>query len=230
MSIAADMHVAADASAQAGALAEAVAGRLRAAIVERGAATLAVPGGETPREFLRALARRNLAGSDRDWPHVTVVPTDERQVAADDARSNARALREFLIATTRARFVPLYPAGHDLSATIAALRPFDAVVLGMGADGHCASLFADGDNIAAALRADASDSIMTLRSPSVPEARVTLTLAALADTRALFVLIRGEEKRRTLDAALRGAAPFARAPIRAVLQNAAVVPQIHWCP
>lgn len=224
MSIAVDMHVSADANAQAQALAQAVAERLRAAMAERGTATLALPGGETPREFLRALARHKI-----DWPHVTVVPTDERQVPADDPRSNARALREFLIATTDARFVPLYPAGHDLSATIAALRPFDAVVLGMGADGHCASLFADGDNIAAALRADTSDSIMTLRSPSAPEARTTLTLAALADTRALFVLIRGEEKRRTLDAALRGDAPFAHAPIRAVLQNAAIVPQIHWC-
>jgi 6-phosphogluconolactonase len=69
-----------------------------------------------------------------------------------------------------------------------------------------------------------------MQSPSVPEARVTLTLSALVATRALFVLIRGAEKRRTLESALRGEEPFAQAPIRAVLESAPVAPQIFWCP
>ena len=216
MSIAPFEHVFADADAQARALADAVGARLREAIDARGEAWLAVPGGATPREFLAALARAAI-----DWPRVNVMLTDERCVAADDPRSNEHMLREILIAPTQTRFAPLRSEVP---------RPFDAVVLGMGADGHCASLFADADNIAAALRGDTDLLVMPMRSPSVPEARVTLTLSALVDTRALFVLIRGAEKRRTLESALRGVEPFAQAPIRAVLEHAPVAPQVYWCP
>jgi 6-phosphogluconolactonase len=215
VSIAPVEHVFADADAQAQGLADAIAARLREAIAARGSAWLAVPGGETPKKFLAALAQRTL-----DWPRVVVTLTDERLVPADDARSNERMLRDVLIAPTRARFVPLQSEVP---------QSFDAVVLGMGADGHCASLFADADNIAAALRADAATT-MRMQSPSVPEARVTLTLSALVATRALFVLIRGAEKRRTLESALRGEEPFAQAPIRAVLEHAPSAPQVYWSP
>lgn len=229
MSIAPGEHVFADADAQAQALAAAVGARLRAGIDVRGAAALAVPGGETPRKFLAALAPQNL-----DWPRVTVILTDERQVPSGEARSNARLLREALLDRAPARFVPLVDAQNgqmDLSRVTKEMpREFDAIVLGMGTDGHCASLFADGDNIDAALRADAGDPVMPMRSPSVPEPRVTLTLSALVAARALFVLIRGAEKRRTLESALRGVAPFAHAPIRAVLENMQTAPQIYWCP
>ena len=216
MSIAPVEHAFADADKQARALAAAIAARLREAIAARGGAGLAVPGGATPRKFLEALAQQKL-----DWARASVTLTDERLVPADDVRSNERMLREVLIAPTQARFVPLQ---SELP------RPFDAVVLGMGTDGHCASLFADGDNIAAALRDDTDVPVMSMRSPSVPEARLTLTLSALVATRALFVLIRGAEKRRTLESALRGVEPFAQAPIRAVLEHAPVAPQVYWCP
>jgi len=228
VSIAPVEHAFANADAQAQALADAVAARLREGIDARGGAWLAVPGGATPRKFLAALARQAL-----DWPRVTVILTDERLVPADDARSNARLLRESLLDHVQATFVPLVDAQSgkmDLSTTAEFAHAFDAVVLGMGADGHCASLFADGDNIAAALRVDTVESVLNMRSPSVPEARVTLTLSALVATRALFVLIRGADKRRTLESALRGVKPFAHAPIRAVLEHAPVAPQIYWSP
>ena len=229
MSIAAVEHVFADADAQAQGLADAVGARLREAIAARGGAWLAVPGGETPRRFLAVLAQQKL-----DWLRVSVAPTDERLVAADDVRSNARLLREALLDRVPARCLTLVDRESgkmDLSVATRELpRKFDVVVLGMGVDGHCASLFADADNIAAALRADANERVMPMHSPSVPEARVTLTLSALVTTRALFVLIRGAEKRRTLEFALRGEEPFAQAPIRAVLEQAPVVPQVYWCP
>lgn len=228
MSIAPVEHAFANADAQAKALADAVAARLREGIAARDRAWLAVPGGATPRKFLAALARQAL-----DWPRVTVILTDERLVPADDARSNARLLRESLLDHVPATFVPLVDAQSgkmDLSTTAEFVHAFDAVVLGMGADGHCASLFADGDNIGAALRVDTVESVLNMRSPSVPEARATLTLSALVATRALFVLIRGADKRRTLESALRGVEPFAHAPIRAVLEHAPVAPQIYWSP
>lgn len=226
MIVAVDMRVFADASAQADALAAAVGTRLRAAIVARGGAWLAVPGGATPKKFLTALAVQTL-----DWQRVTVTLTDEREVCADDARSNERLVRETLLDHAPARFIPLADLRNAQAGSSAEYpRPFDAVVIGMGADGHCASLFADGDNIAAALRPDAAEFALPMRSPSVPEARLTLTLAALVDTRALFVLIRDEEKRRALESALRGKQPFTHAPIRTVLEHAPVTPQIYWCP
>lgn len=228
MSIAPVEFVFENADAQAQALAVAVGARLREAIAARGGAWLAVPGGATPRKFLAALARQTL-----DWPHVTATLTDERLVPADDARANARLLRESLLDHVPARFLSFVDAHDgtmDLCAAAEFAHGFDAIVLGMGADGHCASLFADGDNITAALRADADVLVMRMHSPSVPEARATLTLSALVSTRALFVLIGGTEKRRTLESALRGAAPFEDAPIRAVLEHAPVAPQIYWCP
>ncbi|MBS0570133.1 MAG: 6-phosphogluconolactonase [Proteobacteria bacterium] len=222
-------HVFADADAQAQGLADAVGTRLRAAIAARGGAWLAVPGGDTPQEFLRALAQQTL-----DWPRVNLALTDERLVPVNAARSNARLLRESLLDRVPARFLPLVDGQSGKTEVPAAAtglpKTFDVVVLGMGADGHCASLFADADNIAAALGADGGTRVMRLSSPSVPEARVTLTLSALVATRALFVLIRGVEKRRTLESALRGAEPFAQAPIRAVMEHAPVVPQVYWSP
>lgn len=229
MSIAPLEHAFADADAQALALADAVGARLHEGIVARGDAWLAVPGGETPRKFLAALSRQTL-----DWPRVAVTLTDDRLVPAGDTRSNARLLSESLLDHVPARFVPLLDAKNgsmDLSAAAMELpEKFDAIVIGMGTDGHCASLFADGDNIAVALRADARAPVVRMRSSSVPEARVTFTLSALVATQALFVLIRGEEKRRTLEFALRRAAPFADAPIGAVLEHAPVAPQIYWSP
>ena len=228
MSIAPLEQVFADADAQAQGLADAVAARLREGIAARGSAWMAVPGGETPRKFLEMLAQRKL-----DWPRVSVTLTDERLVPADDARSNARLLRDALLDRVPAAFVPLVDSRSgkmNVSAPAELPPTFDVVVLGMGADGHCASLFADGDNIVAALRADSSVPVMPMRSPSVPEPRVTLTLSALVATHALFVLIRGADKRRTLQAALRGEEPFAQAPIRAVLEHTPVAPQVYWSP
>lgn len=229
MNIAVAEHKFADANAQASALAEAVAMQLRDALAERDAAWLAVPGGQTPWQFLEALAQHAL-----DWPRVNITMTDERLVPMDDARSNSRLLRESPIGRVPARFVPL-AVGQGDRADLAALEKqlpqrFDAVVLGMGTDGHCASLYPDADVIAAALRVDAGERLMRMHTPSVPEPRVTLTLPQLTATRALYLLIRGAAKQATLDAALHGTAPFAQAPIRAVLAHAPAVPQIFWCP
>jgi 6-phosphogluconolactonase len=228
VSIAPVEHVFADADAQAQGLADAAGARLREGIAARGSAWIAVPGGGTPGKFLAALARQAL-----DWPRVRVTLTDERLVPADDVRSNARLLREALLDRVPVAFVPLVdPGSGNMNPSAPAEFPlaFDVIVLGMGADGHCASLFSDADNIAAALRADTSVPVARMHSPSVSEARVSLTLSALVATRALFVLIRGAEKRRTLEAALRGEEPFAQAPIRAVLEHAPVAPQIYWSP
>jgi 6-phosphogluconolactonase len=228
-------HEFADPRSLARSLAAAVADDLRSALTVRGAALLALPGGATPRLFLRELATQPLA-----WNHVTVTLTDERWLPPEAARSNAHLLREnlFIGVAATARFVPLYaatPTPEDalvkISSDIAALPlPFDAIVLGMGADGHCASLFAGADRLREALRPDGTARVLPMRAPGMAEPRMTLTLAALLNTRALYLHIEGAAKRHTLAAAQRGDAPFADAPIRAVLARARVAPCVFWCP
>lgn len=219
----------ADPAALAEALADAVAADLGEAIAARGRAALALSGGATPRAFLRALAQREL-----DWSRVTVTLADERWVAPDDARSNERLLRETLFAgaAASARFVPLHrdaPAPEDAVATVDADiarigLPFDVVVLGMGLDGHTASLFPDGDRLATALDARGASYVSPMRSPSAGEPRMTLTLPALVATRHLVLHIEGLDKRRvceSLDAA---------APLGAVLAAASAPVDVYWSP
>ena len=216
------------------ALAASVAGDLRAAIDARARATLVLSGGSTPRRFLEALSRQALA-----WESVAVTLADERWVPPDHERSNERLLRDTLLRgdAAAARFVPLYredcgppdAALATIADDLAALPvPYDAVVLGMGSDGHCASLFPDGDLTREALRTDATARVFAIRAPSAGETRITLTLPALAATRAMYLHIEGEAKRDVLTRALAEVVPAT--PIACVLAAAAATPEIFYCP
>jgi 6-phosphogluconolactonase len=215
-------------------LAQAVANELRAAIAARGRALLVVSGGTTPRRFLTLLSQQDLV-----WKSVTVTLADERWVAPADPRSNERLVRETLLrdAASAATFTPLYAAAPTVeagcakaAARIVELKmPFDAVVLGMGTDGHCASLFPGGDRLDEALDPDSPGLVLPMRAPAAPEPRITLTLAALIDTRALYLHIEGSAKKRTLDASIANETPDAEAPIRAVLRHARITPVVFWC-
>lgn len=222
-------HIFADRESQARALADAVADCLRGAIVERGRAALAVPGGTTPGAFLTALGGR----SDIDWTRVTVTLTDERQVPATDERSNQRLVRETLLAAGAAPdFVPLCDPDGDLASVDAALNaralPLDAVVLGMGNDGHTASLFPGADRLDQALDPDGEAAVIALIAPGAPEPRISLTAPALLSASHLFVLIAGEDKRQTLDTVVEQG-PVADAPIRAILNGPKPV-AVYWAP
>ncbi|MBV8062233.1 MAG: 6-phosphogluconolactonase [Nevskia sp.] len=222
-----------DPASLAAALARSVATDLQEAVRLRGAALLAVSGGNTPRAFLRTLSNEYL-----DWSKLTVTLTDERWVAPDDARSNAALVREHLLqgAAAAARFVPLYAQAADpesglaeVAARLGALSlPFDALVLGMGLDGHCASLFPGGDHLEAALRYDTREQVLPMRAPAAPEPRITLTLPALVNTRRLYLHIEGLAKREILQLAL---GPGGESlPIGALLRRATEAAHLYWCP
>lgn len=168
--------------------------RLRAALAGTdGSVAIALPGGSTPFPILEQLVTRDL-----DWQRVNAYPTDDRLVAEDHPASNTGKLRALL-----------EPAGADVVALTAVERPdggaaipfFALVWLGMGADGHIASLFPNTDP-----KADDPNWIRRLTpDPLPPEApfdRITLTIPALLYSNELLFVARGADKRAVLEAAL----------------------------
>ena len=214
-------------------LAETIAERLNAAIAERGTASLAVSGGSTPAKLFAVLGRRD----DVDWSKVVVTLVDERWVDELNKRSNALLVNERLLQgpAASARFLPLYAGGPEPDDDAIARaeqgleelpRPFAAVILGMGTDGHTASFFPGGDALDAAL--EGGGTLVAMRAPGAGEPRVTFTLKRLLETELLILHIEGEDKAEVLDKAL-GDGPAADMPVRAVLR-ADVKLSIYWCP
>lgn len=154
-----------------------------------GPVAISVPGGSTPFPILE-----QLASSDLDWSRITVWPGDDRIVPEDHAASNTGKIRALL-----------EPAGASVVAlTVMEQVPHFALVwLGMGADGHIASLFPNTDP-----QVDDPAPLRRLTpAPLPPEApfdRITLTMPALLDTQRLMFVIRGDDKRAVFDAAARG--------------------------
>lgn len=220
-----------------GALAEAVAGDIAfiidSAIEAKGQALVAFPGGNTPSLILPALAALKV-----DWRKVTIIPTDDRLVPAGDPRSTVSVLARTFLAKG-ARVVPLAldagdtaEAGRAADAALQALDwPPDLVWLGMGSDGHTASIFA-GPDLDAALNAPrARRAVGVTPDPmpaDAPVARVTLTRGAILSARALLVVVIGDDKRALLEQAIEDG-PSSPLPIGRVLADAEQAIDIHWC-
>jgi len=213
------------------ALAEAVAGNLKAGIAARGVASMAVSGGGTPGRFFQVLSQR----ADVPWDKVVVTLVDERWVDETSDRSNARLVRANLLQSQAAvaKFVPLYAGGTEPDAAKSSARqaavpqPLDVALLGMGNDGHTASFFPGGDNLAAALTGEGP--VVAINAPGAGEPRVTLTLKRLLGAGALYLQIEGEEKAQTLRKA-EGEGPIEAMPVRAILREASTPLTIYWCP
>jgi 6-phosphogluconolactonase len=224
----------ASAEAAASALAVQVAEALRIGVATRGMASMALPGGRTPVPLFHAL--RDVA---LEWGRVNVTLTDERWVPEDDAASNAALVRSELLSgrAAHARLLPLYdgsPSASEAAAGVwdslgAIQRPFDAVVLGMGEDGHFASLFAGNEALATALDPVGVPGCVAMRAPVKPHERISLNLAALLQSRRLFLLVSGSAKRELLLAAGRSGRDGAW-PVAALLAQRRSVPEVYWAP
>lgn len=218
----------------ASALARAVAEDLRAGLQSRGRAALALSGGRTPERFLAALAQQAL-----DWSKVTVTLVDDRWVPLDSPRSNEALLRRCLLRgpAAAARLVGLVTRAAtpeeglaEVAARLAAVpRPLDAVVLGMGSDGHTASFFPGGDRLAQAIDPRGTAEVLPMRAPGAGEPRITLTLPLIVAARTVYLHIEGAEKAAVLQAAL-GEGPTEDLPLRAVLRHRRSPPEVYWCP
>ena len=206
----------------------------REAIHARGQAWLALAGGRTPLPVYAQLSAAGLGGV------VSAIPTDERCVPHDHPACNLRALREAFAADADIVGNPLTREDGDVDASLAQARallavnpqPFDAVLLGMGADGNFASLFPGAANLADGLATESGiDALATLPDPLPPEApfaRISLTLPRLLHAKQIHLVVTGADKRAVLRHAQ--AHPDSAFPVAALLHAPGHHVHIHWSP
>lgn len=210
------------------ALAEQIFETLNDALAAQGKTTLVVSGGTSPVEFFHRLRKLPLP-----WERVAVVPSDERVVPmADAARNEAMIRRELLQGgAAAARLHGLLPASGDTSSLeeLAETLPssFDAVVLGMGEDGHTASLFPGSPQLDASLRS--TEPLVLVDVPALGAKRVSLTPSVLLSTRRVDLLFFGGGKRDVFEAALAGG-NVAEYPVRFLLRQHRVPVTVFWAP
>ena len=220
-------------------MAEAVAGDvgfiIDSAVSARNDALIALPGGSTGPAVWATLARQTLP-----WKRVSIIPTDDRLVPVTDDLANVRGLAKTFL-PLGARVIPLTTekaddyrlAGNAADARLQDLSwPPDLVWLGMGRDGHTASIFAGPDFQAALDAPKARRAIGVMPDPlpdDAPVARVTLTRSAILSARTVLITITGDDKRQLLEQAIADG-HSSRLPIGRVLAEAEQPIDIHWCP
>ncbi|MBX2810073.1 MAG: 6-phosphogluconolactonase [Cellvibrionaceae bacterium] len=174
-----------------------VSDQLQRALSARNSASLIVSGGSTPKGFFQALAQVDL-----DWSNVFVSLADERCVAPTDKLSNAKLVAENLLThkAQAATFVPLFVETETLAECEQRLqqhfftRPFDVVILGMGGDGHTASIFPKARERDQALDINTHSYVLKTDPVTVAPERITQTRKALLNTKNLLLHITGEDK------------------------------------
>ena len=218
-------------------MADAVAGDIQfiieSAIDARGAAVIALSGGKTPIPIYDKLAKAKL-----DWKRVTIVPADERIVPLGDPLSNVTMIGKTFI-PKGARVIPVVPAatddykaaGRSADALMQDLHwPLDLVLLGVGGDGHTASIF-PGPDFDEALNGPRERRALGVMPdplpPEAPVARVTLSRQAIISAKAVMIAITGAAKKKVLEDAISEGAgsPY---PIGRVLADAELPVDIHW--
>jgi 6-phosphogluconolactonase len=205
------------------ALAQAAAQAVTQALDEglrlRKRASLVATGGRSPGPVYDL-----LRDADLDWARIDITFSDERCVAADDAQSNQKLLTDHLLqgAAAQAHVVPLWPQPEE--AALAVLQPFDLLMLGMGEDGHVASLIPGSPTLGQGLDL-ASERQTVLTPPGVgnpPVQRISLTLPALLRARLTLILIAGDAKRRVIED------PAGNLPVHKLLQSQSAPVRILW--
>lgn len=213
------------------ALADSVADTLQSGAKENGAASLIVSGGSTPKPFFQALKAKPLA-----WDKVTVSLADERFVDVSSDDSTEKLVREFLLHDD-ANYVSMAPISADETLDEGCVRAeaafqkfpmFDTVILGMGEDGHTASLFPHHPALVEGLKLDSQRLCLPITdSPKPPPERITLTAAAITNCRQLILHITGDSKRDVYDNVLT-VADAQQHPIYAFIEQTRIPLTVYW--
>ena len=216
------------------ALTDRIVALLDAGIKERGVGCLVVSGGRTPAGLFQRLSHQDL-----DWSKVIVTLADERWVPADHDDSNARSVETHLLQynAVKAKFIPHVTAAAtpqegqaELEETLKQLpEHIDAVILGMGEDGHTASFFPNAPELAAAIDPNQSQACLAVTPPVAPHPRMTLTLPRLLASKQIFLHLCGEGKTPVLEEAM-GEGAAEDMPVRTVLRQEQTPVDIFWAP
>ncbi len=193
-------------------------------------------GGSTPKPLFQALCGRHIP-----WSKVTLTLADERWVDPAASDSNEKMVRDCLLQeeAVAARFIPLKNSAASAKEGVARCRedlsvfcrPFDLLLLGMGDDGHTASLFPGAAELAAGLdlAGDVGD-CLAVTPPSAPHDRISLSAKRLLDSREIILLITGETKWRVYRDALAetGEQAIAEKPVGAILHQQQAPVKVFW--
>jgi len=205
------------------AFASAICHQLQQGIAERGQAVLVVSGGKTPLPLFQ-----RLSATDLDWSRVTITLADDRWLDSSHADSNEGLVRANLLQhqAAAASFVSLFDAEHPQDAftgaatinqRVAAIADFDVLILGMGEDGHTASLFPCSEQIQAGLAPEAAD-VLAVQPTTAPYQRISFSKQRLLRSRHIYIHLVGDKKLTVLQQAQAGTDEL-QMPIRAILQQ-----------
>ncbi|MFT4058668.1 MAG: 6-phosphogluconolactonase [Legionella sp.] len=204
-------------------------GILKQAIAQRGRAYLVVSGGKTPIDLFKSLAQTELP-----WDKVTITLADERCVPLQDENRNERLVKQFLVQhhAAHVHFLSLFDEHLQSVASIeheiASLPSFDAVILGMGEDGHTASLFPDASELRMGLDDNAA-SVLFVTPRTTRYQRVSLSKKRLLNSRVIFLHLLGQKKLAVLHQAMAQPDPMIM-PVSAFLHNQQVNVQVMYAP
>jgi 6-phosphogluconolactonase len=199
------------------------------AVALRGHAYLVVSGGKTPIALFKTLSKMEIS-----WDKVTITLADERCVPVTDESRNERLVKQFLLQhhAAQAHFLSLYDEEHEgldrVEPNIGALPTFDAVVLGMGEDGHTASLFPCANELSMGLDDNAA-SVLFVTPKTAPHQRVSLSKKRLLDSRVIFFHLLGQNKLAVLHQAMAQHDPMIM-PVSAFLNNHHANIQVMYAP
>jgi len=204
---------------------------LTEAIRKKGRASMAVSGGSTPIPLFKEFSLLNI-----DWAKVDLTLVDDRWVDAKNADSNELLVRTYLIKNKAAKvnFIPLkndaktakdgQKNSEEMLKNIT--LPFDVVLLGMGSDGHTASLFPCSDELSEAMDLNNSNYLISTSPKTAPYQRLSLTAKVIFDSKNVFLHLNGSSKLHTLESAMEYKDPN-KMPIYTFLKNGL---SIFWSP
>ena len=213
---------------------EAAANRIAELLAKRlenqARSSIIVSGGTTPRQCLSALAKAPL-----DWQRVQIALSDERWVPPDHEDSNESLVRQTLLVdeAATAELLPVYAADVSPEERCEALQdplpalPFSCSLIGMGTDGHFASLFPDAENLALGLDVESGRLYIPVTTSASPHPRISMTLAGISRSDEIALLFFGEEKLDVYRQALDSANGY---PVSRLLRQKRAPVRLFWAP
>jgi 6-phosphogluconolactonase len=205
---------------------------LKSDLKSKSGAGLLVSGGSSPKECFNMLSDTEL-----DWDRVHIVMSDERYIPADHPDSNEGMVRRELLTgfAETASIVSMFEQGVSVTDYCEHLeqelrkipRPYSAAVLGMGEDGHFASLFPDFDRLEDGLDLKSKHLCLPVQTAASPFPRITMTLPALLESRAVILLFFGDAKRKVYEQSKQIGSKY---PLAALLQQTRTPVHVYWAP